>query len=154
MACVDWSAILSSVLGWWISHGVCAAVQVWYQGASACFCYLTAHPSHLLFLLLYLHQSGMRKMGITTFFIVGLSASCLPQLLATTPPSWKRLCSAFTRQTLCVCWNQLSFTHVPGEQNRGLCLEALILFSHLVYKCIVPLTLFLMIFKLWRDPGT
>lgn len=82
---------------------------------------------------------------------------CLPHVC---PSSWPQLLLAGrgfvlpSRQTLCVCWNQLSFTHVPvREQNRGLYLEALILFSHLVYKCIVQLTLFLMIFKLWRDPG-
>lgn len=52
------------------------------------------------------------------------------------------------------CWNQAFLTHVPVEvQNGGLYLEAFILFSYLISKCIVPLILFLMIFNLWRDPG-
>lgn len=92
MACADWSAVVRGMLGWWISSGICAAVQVWYQGVSACLCYSAAHPSHLLFLLLYFHQSGMRKRGITTFFIAGLSVSLPPSqpLAATSSPQLER----------------------------------------------------------------
>lgn len=69
-------------------------------------------------------------------------------------PNWNGVCFAFMRP--------LAFCSEPGflspgsflrEWERGLHLEALILFSHLVYKCIAPLALFLMILNLWRDPG-
>lgn len=71
------------------------------------------------------------------------------------PPSWKGLCSAFRRQTVCILFRtRLSFALVHfGKRKSGLYLESLILFSHLVYKCIAPLALFLMMFNLWRDPG-
>lgn len=95
------------------------------------------------------------KMGITTFFTVGLSASYPPPALGHHSP-WleEALFSLHKADGLCFVGTRLSFTHVPvEEQNGGLYLEAFILFSYLISKCIVPLILFLMIFNLWRDPG-
>lgn len=75
-----------------------------------------------------------------------LAATSSPQL------EWALLC---LHETVCVSSRtRLSLTRfILGERERGLYLEALILFSHLIYKRVAPLALFLMILNLWRDPG-
>ena len=70
------------------------------------------------------------------------------------PPNRNGLCFAFRRPfAFCSEPSFLSPSSFLGERERGLHLEALVLFSYLVYKCIAPLALFLMILNLWRDPG-
>lgn len=136
MASVDWSVIVGSMLGWWISSGICAAVQVWYQGVSGCL--LPRCPSKPSFVSIVVVPSIWHmKRGIMVFFIAGLSVCLTPTKPLATISSpqleWALFC---LHETICVLfWTMFSFTwFILEEQERELYLESSTLFSQLFWK--------------------